>query len=334
MTTSDTNKFTAAINRKAFFGKLAHLKPRDIELIDTAYDFCKYAHRIQKRKTGERYFEHPRAVALILIDEIGITDARIISVALLHDVLEDTHLLTMARAEKLFGKDVAVWLDFLTKHESAATYYNRLSEEAPWQVLLVKFADRLHNIRTMNTGLDEQWRCNYAKETQGEFPPLGKRLMKIIPRNTRGFAEKVQSLLAEALSKEANKLALIKEKATERANAINEGRQYVVIGQHWMESERGWGQKPWGCTGHLSVEDMKAYNSADAAKNRPSGPVPEWYVYPCAEPFKCLVSWDEYESVKASACGTHINDRPHEVDDSFSVGDSMAVRKHQNTGVN
>jgi len=331
MTTSDTTKSEATENRKAFFDRLTHLNSREVELVDTAYDFGKYAHRMQQRKTGERYFEHPRAVALILIDEVGITDARIISAALLHDVLEDTHLLTMARAEKLFGKDVAVWLDFLTKQKSVAAYYNRLSEEAPWQALLVKFADRLHNIRMMKPGLDEQWRRNYSRETKREFPPLGKRLVAIVPRNIRGCVERMQSLLADALSKEADTLRLIKEKAMERTRAINEHLQYVVIGQYWMESEAGWGQKPWGCTGHLSVDDMKTYNSADAAKNRPSGPVPEWYVYPCAEPFKCLVSYDEYESIKASACGTHISDRPQEVANSFSVGDSMAICKQNKT---
>lgn len=79
-------------NRAMFLERLQDMPEEVVESINFAYDLSKEAHRPQKRETGERYFEHPRSVALILMDECKIKDPDIISAALLHDSVEDSSM--------------------------------------------------------------------------------------------------------------------------------------------------------------------------------------------------------------------------------------------------
>lgn len=140
----------------------------DIEFIDMAYDQAKFAHRNQERAGGERYFEHVRAVANHLLDS-GATDRDVIIAALLHDVVEDQWIYGSSalpgrpsretaewRLHHIFGPQVATSVltltepekDGRTKGEVHAEYMENLSN-ARFGTILVKLADRLHNLSTL-----------------------------------------------------------------------------------------------------------------------------------------------------------------------------------------
>lgn len=177
---------THTIGRPAFLARLSpHLSHLELEAVEAAYIFSKYAHRGQQRSSGERYFEHPKAVAMILIDELHVYDANIIITALLHDVCEDTFLLSDHRVRVNFGDEVANRLDLLTK-QVGINYHARL-QSADWQTLIIKMSDRLHNQRTLGY-------CSPAKqirkndETRVHYLPLAKRLIYIAPKTFRTAA--------------------------------------------------------------------------------------------------------------------------------------------------
>lgn len=136
------------------------MPPLDIAKIDYAYDMAKHGHRSQFRESGERYFEHVRATALIMVDELGITDVEMIMAALLHDMLEDTFLLTPDRIKITFGERVARMicaiskprkddLHFVTNEERQGYYFKQVAD-AGVEEKIIKLADRLHNLRTLN----------------------------------------------------------------------------------------------------------------------------------------------------------------------------------------
>jgi len=180
-------------NRELFLEKLApHISVFGMERVYDAYMFAKYAHKQQYRTGGGRYFEHPRAVAEIIINELGIVnDWKVVSQALLHDVLEDTWLLTPKLAEKTFGKDISHGLSLLTRgeeHSNAefAAYVGAIAESGLWRVILVKLCDRLHNLRTMNEfSIERQKR--YIRETEEHFSLLFRAFSLFVPRR---FAKK------------------------------------------------------------------------------------------------------------------------------------------------
>ncbi len=175
------------IGRETFLAQLNPcLSAKHLERIGTAYIFSYYAHLDQLRESGERYFEHPKAVALILICELQITQPDLIILALLHDVREDSSLLTSLRVKINFGSKVARWLDILTK-QAGIDYHERLATEAGWQVLFVKLADRLHNQRTLGA-------CDHAKrqrkraETREHYLPLADKLLELAPKKLKAAA--------------------------------------------------------------------------------------------------------------------------------------------------
>ncbi|MEK7584698.1 MAG: HD domain-containing protein, partial [Patescibacteria group bacterium] len=97
---------------------LAQLKPYmledELEHVHAAYVFAKYGHRAQVRQGGDCYFEHPKAVANILIRELSVRDDwQLIVTALLHDLLEDSWLLSEDRVRRNFGRRVAWWVKLL-----------------------------------------------------------------------------------------------------------------------------------------------------------------------------------------------------------------------------
>ena len=112
------------------------------------------------------------------MDECEITDPDLIILALLHDVREDTWMLSHYRVVVNWGETVANWLDLLTK-QPGTDYFGRL-RSAPWQPLLVKLADRLHNQRTLGACSPEKQARKHA-ETQKTFPLLVRRLVGQAP---------------------------------------------------------------------------------------------------------------------------------------------------------
>lgn len=144
---------------------------KDLENIEDAYTLSKYGHRNQLRDQGMRYFEHPKEVALILVDELGIYDSEMIIMALLHDIIEDTFILSAHGLKKLFGDRVLEGLGYLTKVDTVQHYIERMEECSDMGVIIVKFADRLHNLRTLD-GVTKEKKERKLKETRELYLPL------------------------------------------------------------------------------------------------------------------------------------------------------------------
>ena len=159
------------------------LKDGDAKLIKKAFNTSMDAHREMRRKSGEPYIFHPLAVAQICVEEIGLGTTSIIS-ALLHDTVEDTEL-ELEDIERDFGPKVARIIDGLTKisgvfeHGSSQQAENfrkmllTLSEDV--RVILIKLADRLHNMRTLES-MPRNKQLKIASETLYIYAPLAHRL--------------------------------------------------------------------------------------------------------------------------------------------------------------
>jgi GTP pyrophosphokinase len=170
------------------FGRLiaqleAYLPASDIPSIQQAYEFAAKAHEGQQRRDGDPYISHPVAVAEILA---GLhLDAGSIKAALLHDVIEDTPS-TLAQIETLFGDDVALLVDGVSKidhlhfdsvAEAQAESFRKmlLAMAKDLRVILVKLADRTHNMRTIQA-LSPAKQRRIARETLDIYGPIANRL--------------------------------------------------------------------------------------------------------------------------------------------------------------
>ena len=169
----------------ALLDDYAHTMHRQkVEIITRAFRFANQAHRGVRRLSGEPYIMHPLAVARIVVREIGLGSTSICA-ALLHDVVEDTDY-TVEDIEQRFDKKIATIVDGLTKisggvfatqDEKQATNIRKLvltmSDDV--RVVLIKIADRLHNMRTL-AAQSEANRRKIAKETMLIYAPLAHRL--------------------------------------------------------------------------------------------------------------------------------------------------------------
>ncbi|MCB0737065.1 MAG: HD domain-containing protein, partial [Bacteroidetes bacterium] len=154
-----------------------------LKLVRKAFQFSMEAHHGMRRKSGEPYIIHPVEVATICAREIGLGTKSIVA-ALLHDVVEDTEV-TLEEIEALFGKKIAQIIDGLTKvsgivgktNSTQAENFKKilltLAEDV--RVILVKMADRLHNMRTLDS-LPRNKQLKIASETLFLFAPLAHRL--------------------------------------------------------------------------------------------------------------------------------------------------------------
>jgi GTP diphosphokinase / guanosine-3',5'-bis(diphosphate) 3'-diphosphatase len=160
-------------------------KEGDRELIDKAFRIANEAHWNMRRKSGEPYIIHPISVAKIVNKEIGL-GAKSIAVALLHDVVEDTEY-SLEDIEKEFGSKIASMIDGLTKISGTYNKENSSSLQAEnfrkmlltlsddLRVILIKIADRLHNMRTLDS-MPEHKKMKVAGETIFLYAPLAHRL--------------------------------------------------------------------------------------------------------------------------------------------------------------
>ena len=160
------------------------LTPTDKKLIRKAFDVAVDAHKDQRRKSGEAYIFHPIAVAKIVASEIGL-GATSIAAALLHDIVEDTPI-TVHDIEKLFNPKVAQLVEGLTKISLVQKDLNAsiqaenfrkmiLTLNDDVRVILIKLADRLHNMQTMDS-MREDKQTKIASETLYIYVPLAHRL--------------------------------------------------------------------------------------------------------------------------------------------------------------
>src|SRR5688572_8853711 len=160
-----------------------YLKPEDVTRLEVAYHFSEAAHEGQFRASGDPYISHPLAVANILA-ELHL-DSQALTAALLHDVMEDTAI-TKAEISKKFGKPVAELVDgvskldrmeFETNEEAQAENFRKmlLAMARDVRVMLIKLADRLHNMRTLDA-VPPTKRKRVARETLEIYAPIANRL--------------------------------------------------------------------------------------------------------------------------------------------------------------
>ncbi len=179
-----------ALNLQSLFDQLPELSPNDHLMIERAYHKAEKAHEGQFRKSGEPYFTHPVAVAFILA-EMKL-DAEAIAAALMHDLVEDTPV-TVTEIRNEFGSNVAAIVDGVTKlknlpikvdsnkrgkaADKELEYFRKmlLAMGDDVRVVLVKLADRLHNMRTLGYMVPEKQK-KIAQETLDIFTPLANRL--------------------------------------------------------------------------------------------------------------------------------------------------------------
>ncbi|MEJ6755218.1 MAG: RelA/SpoT family protein, partial [Flavobacteriales bacterium] len=171
----------------AYRGVLRSIKSRrskeETKIIRKAFNLAVNAHRNDRRKSGEPYIFHPLAVARICGDEIGLGTISIVC-ALMHDTVEDTTI-TLNDIEKIFGHKVKSIIDGLTKisgefdfsSSSQAENFKKMFLTIPddVRVILIKLADRLHNMRTLDS-MKESKKLKIASETSYLYAPLAHRL--------------------------------------------------------------------------------------------------------------------------------------------------------------
>lgn len=157
-------------DHESFMKRLSGLPQEDQDDIEHAYVIGKDAHRSQRRKTGERYWEHPRGVAIILMDELGHYDADDLAAACLHDTVEDTKYVTVSKIGRWFNGTVANLVDVLTKHPGleADGYWARIADYP--RAAMIKGADRLHNLRSMR-GCEREFIEKQVLETRERVLP-------------------------------------------------------------------------------------------------------------------------------------------------------------------
>ena len=193
------------------------------QTLTKAYNFALDAHKNQKRDSGDPYLTHPVAVADILSDLK--LDSATIATGLLHDTIEDTNT-TYKTVEKEFGKEVADLVNGVTKisqlegkiiQNSKAENIRKLilATSKDIRVLLVKLADRLHNMRTLSSILDEQRRKRIAKETMEIYAPLSDRM------GMNHIRDELEDLSFKELNPDARNLVV------EKLSLNKKNREYI-----------------------------------------------------------------------------------------------------------
>ena len=159
------------------------MKPGDKVLIRTAFEMAAEAHKTMRRKSGEPYILHPIAVARICVEEIGL-GIRSCICALLHDTVEDTDI-TLEDIQREFGTEITKIVDGLTKISNAMDANSSQQAENfkkilltltdDPRVILIKLADRLHNMRTLDSVKREK-QLKISSETVYVYAPLAHRM--------------------------------------------------------------------------------------------------------------------------------------------------------------
>lgn len=201
------------------------LKPGDKELVRRAFEMSAEAHKTMRRKSGEPYILHPLAVAAICVNEVGL-GVRSAICALLHDTVEDTEI-TLEDVKREFGDEIARIVDGLTKISSVVdTNASRQAENFKKilltltndpRVIIIKLADRLHNMRTLES-MKRDKQLKIASETVYVYAPLAHR-MGLYNMKTEMEDLSMKYLEAETYRDIAEKL---NETKRERTKYINE----------------------------------------------------------------------------------------------------------------
>lgn len=242
------------LKRDELIEKVAKYDPFvDKEGIGKAYDFCIEKHANQKRSSGDPYYSHPIAVARIIAE--NKLDSNTIKAALLHDTVEDTEA-TLDDIEDMFGSNVAQIVDGVTKL-SKIKYDTHMEEQADnfrklimatsddIRVLLIKLADRLHNMRTLHFLPKPEKRQRIAHETMEIYAKLAERI------GVHQIKEELQDLAFAELHKDARETII-------RRLAFLRGRGEQIIEQTISYLEQT--LKKEGIEAEISGREKKPYS--------------------------------------------------------------------------
>ena len=242
----------------------------DEALIQKAYIFSKTAHGSQKRHSGELYFSHPLAVAEILID-LKLDQASIVT-ALLHDVVEDTEI-TLEEIEEAFGGEVARLVDGVTKlgkiesipsSERVAENFRKLalamSEDI--RVLLVKLADRLHNMRTLSYVPLKEKKIKKARESLDIYAMLAGRI------GLAKVKDELEDLAFEIIDPESHnyiveRLAELREKNKNLVDKIIEDLNQILTSENIDAQIFGREKKPYSIWLKMKKDNVGFHNLHD-----------------------------------------------------------------------
>lgn len=222
VSTENQTKEPHVLSRDQLITKVRAYHPRvKSELLGAAYDFAKLHHGTQTRDSGDAYYSHPVEVASLLAD-VRLDEVTIVA-GLLHDVVEDTKI-DIGDIEVRFGADVAELVDGVTKLD-ALEYSSKESAQADnfqkfilattsdLRVLLVKLADRLHNMRTLHHRKKPESRQRTARETMDIYAPLARRV------GLYSLAAEMEDLAFEELNPEARRAILYRQEELAAENA-------------------------------------------------------------------------------------------------------------------
>ena len=210
------------LSREELIAKVRAYHPRvKSELLGAAYDFAKLHHGTQTRDSGDAYYSHPVEVASLLAD-VRLDEVTIVA-GLLHDVVEDTKI-DIGDIEVRFGADVAELVDgvtkldaleFTSKESAQAENFQKfiLATTSDLRVLLVKLADRLHNMRTLHHRKKATSRERTARETMDIYAPLARRV------GLYTLAAEMEDLAFEELNPEARRAILYRQEELAAENA-------------------------------------------------------------------------------------------------------------------
>lgn len=211
------------LSREELIEKVRAYHPRvKSELLGAAYDFAKKHHGEQERDSGDAYYSHPVAVASLLAD-VKLDEVTIVA-GLLHDVVEDVDEIVIGEIEVRFGADVAELVDgvtkldklnFSSKEAAQAENFQKfiLATISDIRVLLVKLADRLHNMRTLHHRKKEESRQRTARETMDIYAPLARRV------GLYQLAGEMEDLAFQELNPEARRAILYRQEELAAENA-------------------------------------------------------------------------------------------------------------------
>ncbi|MDZ7713269.1 MAG: RelA/SpoT family protein [Rhodovibrio sp.] len=235
----------------------------DEDALNRAYVFSMKAHGAQTRASGDPYFSHPLEVAGILT---GLKlDGASIMTALLHDTVEDTDT-SIADIEQLFGKDVSRLVDGVTKlsrlelqseQSKHAENFRKLvlamSEDI--RVLLVKLADRLHNMQTLHYMRDPEKRKRIARETMEIYAPLAERI------GMQSFKDELEDLAFRELNPEARdsivkRLEFLRQRGGDLETRVSQELQYALDGEGVKATVRGRTKTPYSIWRKMQVKNV------------------------------------------------------------------------------
>lgn len=177
--------------------------PADVWRVGAAYALARYGHLEQYRDepmpdgSRRRYFEHPRAVAWMMMTELEVHRWKPIVEALLHDTIEDSFILDALGMQQMFGSDVALGLRLVSKRPKTG-FLSRLRQYGVATDLIVKLCDRIHNLLTLSgRRVEKQRRC--IAESRRAYVPLADLLIAKLPKSRKWQGEFLKYFLEAAV---------------------------------------------------------------------------------------------------------------------------------------